>query len=143
MLIKNLLVISRYWHWFSRRLPEGSHLSGPDLMILSFLENRGLLNQDCLCKFLLLDKASMAKAAARLEEHGYIHRAVNDKDKREKLLGLTDAGRAVCSALEETKRRWEAICFNDFTDEELALFDRLSERAARNAVEYRKKKEAL
>lgn len=141
MLTKNVLVIGRYWHWYSRRLMEKFRLNGPDSIILSFLESRAPISQDCLCTFLLLDKATMAKAAARLEDHGYILRAVNDKDKREKLLELAPSGRDVCAALREAKNRWESICFDGFTPEECALFQQLSERAARNAVEYRRKKE--
>lgn len=141
MLTKNVLVVSRYWHWYSRRLMEKYCLKGPDSMILSVLESRASISQDCLCTFLLLDKASMAKAAARLEENGYILRAVNDKDKREKLLELTSLGRDVCAALREAKGRWEKICLEGFTPDECALFQQLSERAACNAVEYRRKKE--
>lgn len=141
MLTKNVLVVSRYWHWYSRHLMERLQLCGPDSMILSFLEHHELISQDFLCTFLMMDKATMAKAAARLEERGYIHRAVNDKDKREKLLGLTGEGLEICSVLREAKSRWEEICLDGFTGEEKAVFSRLSEKAARNAVEYRRKKE--
>lgn len=141
MLTKNVLVVSRYWHWYSRTLMERLQLSGPDSMVLTFLESHELISQDFLCTFLMLDKATMAKAAARLEERAYIYRAVNDKDKREKLLGLTDEGREICSVLREAKIHWEDICLQGFTEQEREIFVRLSEQAARNAVEYRRKKE--
>lgn len=140
MLAKNLILISRDWHCFRRPLLEALQLSGPDLTILAFLEHHKTLNQDCMCTSLLLDKATMAKSAARLEERGYIQRTVNALDKREKLLEMTPAGLEACAALHEAKARWESICLEGFSPQERELFSVLCERAARNAVDYRKKK---
>ena len=141
MLTKNLSVISRYCHWYMRKMLGESQLSGIDPVILSFLRGKEGTCQDCLCTFLLLDKATMAKAAARLEEKGYITRAVNDKNKREKLLRLTESGQELLQKIEVAKEKWEGIYLRGFSEEERETFLRLSARAAQNAVEYRMKKE--
>lgn len=143
MLTKNLSVIGRYWHWYSRRLTEQYELLGPDLMVLSFLSSNEESTQDLICTCLLLDKTTTAKSAFRLEKMGYISRKVNDKDRREKLLCLTQQGKELCCHVLEERTQWEKICLEGFTAQEIGIFTALSERAAHNAVEYRRRRETI
>ena len=137
MLTRNLSIINRYCHFFLRPLLEDCGLSGPDSLLLSFLKGREAANQDYLGCCLLLDKATVAKSAARLEERGFIRRRVNALNRREKLVELTDEGRALLGRIDGAKARWEDICLSGFDEAERAAFLALSERAAQNAVEYR------
>lgn len=139
MLTQNFMIINRYCHWYIRNKMETFGLNRAEYPMLFFLNGRDAISQDCLGQFLLMDKATIAKAAAHLEEEGYLQRHVNEHNKREKLLGLTEQGSAFVSELQSAKALWENICLQGFSEEEKRLFQQFSERAAQNAVEYRKK----
>ena len=95
----------------------------------------GTCNQDALCVRLELDKGRVAKLLARLEAMGLVRRTVNASNKREKLVALTDAGRAALRQVDAAFSEWEEIELQSFTPDErrqyLAFLDRIAQNVAR------------
>lgn len=86
-----------------------------------------------------LDKGRIARAVSLLEEKGLVCRQVNEKNRRQKLLSLSEAGVEMLKNIEEIYRKWDNICYTGFTEEERALYQDFIKRMAENAAEYRRK----
>lgn len=110
-------------------------LTPADSFSLHTISVLGTCNQDALCVRLELDKGRVAKLLARLEAMGLVRRTVNASNKREKLVALTDAGRAALRQVDAAFSEWEEIELQSFTPDErrqyLAVLDRIAQNVAR------------
>ena len=91
------------------------------------------VSQDDLATFLVVDKATAARAVARLEEQGYVTRTPDAHDRRINRVHLTDKARKVEPALRAILRDWSDALTEGFTDDERSTIMALLERMAANA----------
>lgn len=113
---------------------------------LQTLEGRllSVLTDDCtsqeiLCCQLNLDKGQIAKSISALEEKGLVIRRINEKNRRQKLVSLTDRGREMVGIIEGIYKSWDNISYQGFTQEEILLYRDFIKRMAENAMEYKRK----
>lgn len=97
------------------------------------------MSQEELGYMMNLDKGRIARAVSLLEEKGLVCRQVNEKNRRQKLLSLSEAGVEMLKNIEEIYRKWDNICYTGFTEEEKTLYQDFIKRMAENAAEYRRK----
>lgn len=95
-------------------------------------------NQDTLCTRLEIDKGRVAKLLAGLENAGQITRTVNENNKREKLVRLTERGQEALQYVNETLDEWNRMCMQGFTEEEWTQFFSFLHRIADNVAHSRK-----
>lgn len=142
MFMKYLNIINKYWYIYSQFEHRDYKLIGPDYEILNYLSRSEGANQYSICEHFLFDKGAVAKSAARLEENGYIKREINVKNKREKNVFLTDAGKELVCNLKKSIDRWDRSCLEGLSDEEieqfLKLFKKVSDNARKNIDIYRR-----
>lgn len=108
-------------------------LSLSDYDMIHTVRHRPGVTQEELRRLYCLDKSTIARRAAKLEEAGYIYRRPSSEDKRRKELFVTEKG----DALREAKVEAEAFYFHwltaELTEAELAalvsLLDRLQLRS--------------
>lgn len=108
-------------------------LSLSDYDMIHTVRHRPGITQEELRRLYCLDKSTIARRAAKLEEAGYIRRRPSPEDKRRKELFVTEKG----DALREAKVEAEAFYFDwltaELTEAELAalvpLLDRLQLRS--------------
>ena len=102
-------------------------LSLSDYDMIHAVRHRPGITQEELRRLYCLDKSTIARRAAKLEEAGYIRRRPSPEDKRRKELFVTEKG----DALREAKVEAEAFYFDwltaELTEAELALLRRLGE----------------
>lgn len=72
------------------------------LSALGSLEHFGSCSPTALAQAERVQPPSMTRVIAALEQHGYAVRAPHDKDRRQAVIAITDAGRQM---LDETRRR--------------------------------------
>jgi DNA-binding MarR family transcriptional regulator len=91
----------------ARRLRQESvgDITQSQLSALSIVDRRGPLSLGELADIERVAPPSMTRIAARLEERGWVVRAVDSTDRRVARLAVTDAGRAL---LKETRTRRDA-----------------------------------
>lgn len=136
MLVKYLSTIQRAWHRFISVRLEQYHLGYMDHIFISYLGRRGELTQDALTRCVLMDKATIAKALARLEHMGYVSREVNEKNKREKLVRLTESGRQLYAVIRRAVDDWTDICCAGMDEQTRDLFLQLCEQVSQQTVAY-------
>jgi DNA-binding MarR family transcriptional regulator len=64
---------------------------------------------------------SMTKVLANLEERGLVRRAVHPSDKRQAIIEITDAGRALLESERRSRDAWLSRRLAELTPEERAL----------------------
>lgn len=133
MFMKNLYVINKYWYTFIQNKFGRYNLTSSDYGILMYLFNNDGVNQDNICTHFVMDKGTVAKSAARLEENGYIKRQINAKNKREKNIYLTSSGKEIAISIKEAMQEWDNKCLSGLTEDEINLFSILSQKISDNA----------
>lgn len=116
-------------------------LQMPDALVIRLLRRTGQLRQEDIAQDIVLDKGTVARAVARLEERGLVERVVSPKSRREKLVSLTEPGEQVCREIETVMQEWNDICYRGFTSREREECDAFLARITDNVVQFRREEE--
>jgi len=108
-------------------------LSIPEWRVMAVLGDVGALTQRDLTRRTLMDKVAVNRACKGLEERALAERTPNEADGRSHLLDLTAEGREMYSEIMPLARQMEQRLFDGFSEEELALFRTLLDRARKQA----------
>lgn len=82
-------------------------------------------SQDALSTRFLLDKGNVARRARQLEDMGYIIRNVNQDDRRQYQLYLTDKGKALVPVIRACLHEWSDIIGEGLSNEDRINASRL------------------
>ncbi len=104
----------------------------------SVADNPGI-SQDKLSCLLLLNKSTIARNVAYLEEHGYLTREQCEKDRRIIRLYPTDKTHEVLPVVEECLSTWKEALLEGFSDSEKELYCKMTQKVLDNAMKYVKK----
>lgn len=108
-------------------------LSLSDYDMIHTVRHRPGITQEDLRQLYCLDKSTVARRAAKLEESGYIYRRPSPKDKRRKELFVTEKGEALREARVEAEIFYFDWLTAELTEAELSalipLLDRLQLRS--------------
>ena len=98
-----------------------------EIDILLFLHNNPeLCTARDICRYRGLAKSNVSAAVERLRSRGVLTVSPAPNNRRERLLGFTDAARPMAEALADIQRRTAEPIFDGFTEaEQLALQDYL------------------
>ena len=113
---------------FSHKKIRMQELSDTECMICSYIYSHGSCSQDDVSVALKMDKTTVGKALAMLEEKNCVSRAQDKADKRIKRLTLTSKGRDKVSELVNLHNNWLAEIMTCLTEEERILFSNYCDR---------------
>ena len=111
-------------------------LAGCHTPYLLALYRREGQTQEELARYLNVNKSSVTRQLAALEEKGYIRREPDPDDRRSMLVYPTERALALRDRMRHTLRDWSAYLTADFTDEERETLSRLMGRVAERAEAY-------
>ena len=132
----DLLAITRCAREFRNEAMAPHGLKGFHTAYLSRICNTPGISQDQLAKNMLIDKSTVARQAAALEDGGFITRTPSTKDKRVLQLYPTEKTLALLPEVRSTVAKWDAIASQGLTEEELATLTQLLEKVRRNAAQW-------
>lgn len=118
---------------FVARALGNTDLSLSDYDMIHTVRHRPGITQEELRRLYCLDKSTIARRAAKLEEAGYLYRRPSPEDKRRKELFVTERG----DALREAKVEAEAFYFDWLTSELAVLVPLLDKLQLRSRDERR------
>ena len=103
-------------------LLDGQGIQMWDYLVLAGLESGPAPTQLQLADAVGRDKTRLIPILDRLEERGLIHRQPDPSDRRNRIVGLTDPGRALLSSCRQAIRAMEAELLDILEPSERAIF---------------------
>jgi DNA-binding MarR family transcriptional regulator len=101
-------------------LPELSELSDTQLGALATLERHGAMTPGELADHEKVQPPSMTRVIAVLEQRNLVMRSAHATDKRQVMLSVTDAGRALVHQSRRLRDAWLARRLRELTPQERA-----------------------
>ena len=111
-------------------------LAGCQTPYLMALYRHEGLTQEELARELNVNKSSVTRQLAALEEKGYIRREADPADRRSLLVYPTDKANGLRERMRRVLRDWSDYLTADFTEEERETLSRLMGRVAERAESY-------
>ena len=94
------------------------------------------ISQDQLAKRICINKSTVARQVAVLEEEGFINRVPSAADKRAVELYATEKAEALMPQIQQILDRWEVCITEDLSTEEALLLEKLLARMKEKAAAY-------
>jgi DNA-binding MarR family transcriptional regulator len=91
------------------------------LSAMATLANAGPMSAGELANRERVQPPSMTKVLANLEERGLVRRAVHPSDKRQAIIEITEAGRALLDSERQSRDAWLSRRLSELTPDERAL----------------------
>lgn len=107
--------------------------SGQSIFLMALLQNDGI-NQEELCRKLMIDKGTTARAIGKLEKAGYVMRSINPEDRRAYHIFITDKGRRIQPILYKALVSWTDILVADLNEEEREMLYVIFEKMVKSAA---------
>jgi DNA-binding MarR family transcriptional regulator len=137
---------AKKYYLTSRSLIESvlrEHDLGPtQWYVLHQLVNDGPTMQRDLSLLLKIERATLSGIVATLVRKGFVLQTPDAVDQRQRLLSITDAGRARWNALPDPVAIAQAISFDGADEDELATTRRVLEAATQRLLAHMAQEEA-
>jgi len=125
---KHISLIYRYSQiFFNSELKKYNLGSGQYIFLVNLFENNGI-SQEQLSDIVKIDKATTARAVAKLVNENYVIRKISDHDKRAYNLYTTDKAESIKNTLFGILDSWNKIMLDNLDSEERALLLKLIEK---------------
>lgn len=121
---------------FRERELADTGLAGCQTPYLTTLYRHPGISQEEMSRSLNVNKSSVTRQLAVLEEKGYVRREPSTADKRILLVYPSEKALEVKERLFCCYRDWNSYLTQDFTDEEQAMLSKLMVRIAARAEDY-------
>lgn len=133
MFIRYIANIGKMGHCYAQKKLKPYQITPAEqgvLMSLLVVQNA---TADRLSELLLYDKTVIAKILAQLEKKGLITRSINEKNKREKLIELTDQGKVITGEAQQLAHLWCTKLCTGIPKEEMLVFEKVLADMLENA----------
>lgn len=138
MLMNDMSIIIRHSNAFLLKRLQKYGVGCAEHGILMFLAKNNGVNQESIAQFYKLDKGAVAKTLGKLEDKGYIIRRVNEENQREKIITLSQSGRAICVELQEIFKEFNTTIFEGMSASEITMLEELVGSVAKNVLNHLK-----
>lgn len=133
--MKYINQISRCSSLFKNGKLEHDGLNGYQHVYIRNICREPGISQDNLAKSIYVNKSSVTRQLALLEQNGFITRTPSDKDRRVMQVFPTQKAISILPAIKELSAEWESAITADLTDREKHLFLPILERIMEKAAE--------
>lgn len=131
---KSISILYRHFQIYINKALKKYDLNASEYIFLINIDNQKAPSQKSLADQIIIDQALATRAMKSLEHKGFISRQKNIKDKREKIISLTEKGKIIQPVIFEKLQYWGGILEKGFTeDENTQLFDHLK-KISENAL---------
>ncbi len=136
MLMNSFSAIFRCGQAFINRHLQHSDITYGEQAILMYLASAEPTNQDSIARYFFLDKGAIAKTMSHLEQKQLIVRSVNPANQREKLLQLTEQGRAHITEMQAAREAWEQCLYEGLSPGEIIQLEQITTKIEQNAIRH-------
>lgn len=133
-------IASTYRHnniHFTKQFEKLGLSSGQYCFILCICDNEGL-TQDQIAESLAVNKSTVARGIAALEEKKFIYKEANEKDKRIYNVYSTEKAQNILHEMRTIIEAWNERLMDGFSEEEKCLLKEYLKRLNDNAIKFAK-----
>lgn len=105
--MNDLSILVRQMRVYADRRFSKTESSFSEQLVLMYLIGHGPSSQMQVANGLKVDKGSIAKTIAKMEEKGFVSTKVNEKNRREKTISLAPGSSTTVDLMSEVLRDWE------------------------------------
>lgn len=128
-------ILYRHAQVYTAKRLKPHHIgSGQYGFLFVLYKNNGII-QESLAEILHIDKATTARALAKLETEGYVQRIVDPNDKRALRLYVTDQAREIMPTIEKAMSDWNDLITTGLEDTEKEIALKLLRKMAMNTCD--------
>ncbi|MFC2107605.1 MarR family winged helix-turn-helix transcriptional regulator [Bacteroidota bacterium] len=98
---------------------QGYDISSPEWIVLAYLNQYKILNQNNLSDIILRDKVFVKRLMDKMEEDNYVKRTKNRKDNRFNDISLTVKGEELYIELSAIAEQTLELAYNNISEDEL------------------------
>jgi DNA-binding MarR family transcriptional regulator len=120
---------------YQETTPEGVTLSLREFRTLMIVAVRGVVSPAAVADASGMDRSTVTRALATLRTKGLVQETPNKKDKRAKVLELTDTGRTTSANIFPKMVNYNNIMKAEFTEQEITQFTSMLDRMVHLFVE--------
>lgn len=133
---RNINVISRCAHAYRSDSLEGSGLGPSHYFYIMLACAEPGISQDQIARKLYINKSSVTRAIAALEENGFVERRPCEEDKRITRVYPTSKAQDILPEVRRIARAWNAFLLSELEEEEKANFLTTLEKITQKAQSY-------
>lgn len=133
MLMNNLSILVRQMRVFSERKLLKLNIGFPEQVILMVLSLNDNVNQEYLSNYFNIDKGTIAKTVAKLEEKSLITKLKNSGNKRENIISLSSNGQKIIEDMRNVLEEWNNKIYEDVNENEKILFEKVLKKMTENS----------
>lgn len=131
--MNDLSILVRQMRVYADRRFSKTESSFSEQLALMYLIGHGPSSQMQIANGLKVDKGSIAKTIAKMEEKGFVSTEVNEKNRREKIISLAPGSSTTVDLMGEVLREWEAAIYEGISPEDRETFARVLEHMVANS----------
>ena len=135
-IMRKINLVSRCQGSFMAKRLKGLGLGPCHHGYLLTVARRPGISQEELAGTMCVNKSSVTRTLAALEELGYVERSSAPQDRRVLQVFPTEKLRRALPEIRLAAKTWNAYLTADFTDEELDQFQRCLDKIVRRAEDY-------
>ncbi|WP_081468840.1 MarR family winged helix-turn-helix transcriptional regulator [Sphaerochaeta pleomorpha] len=120
--MKQLSAIAKYWCIYAHKNLQSLEIVGSEHSVIMYLSIQNNISQDTLSTQLVLDKGTIAKILVKLEQKGLVSRVVNEQNKREKIVSLTEKGEEEVKSVYAIVNLWETELLEGISETDQTIF---------------------
>lgn len=97
---------------------EPLNINASQLHSLFEIKRNKSLNQDEIARRCNVDKGAVARSIRKLEEKGLVIKKIDENNRRQNIISLSEKGEEVIEKSQEILDKWEEEVFSDLSQEE-------------------------
>ena len=133
---RNINIISRCAHAYRADSLEGSGLGPSHYFYILIACGSPGISQDQIAKRLYINKSSVTRAIAALEENGFVERRPSEEDKRVIQIYPTQKATDLLPEVRRIARAWNDVLLDELEEEEREQFLSTLEKITGRAQSY-------
>lgn len=138
-LPKILSIIFRSHNMYLSNLLKETEINFGEFPFLIDLYRRDHITQKDLADEFNVSEGTVARAVKKLEDKGLIKRKENPKNRREKIITITDEGKDFASKVFDIDGEWEDEILNHLSEDERLIFKKELLKVEENSSEILKR----
>ena len=139
---KLISMISRGQQIYLNHNLKDLDINSSQMHLLFEISHQKDINQEKIATRCNMNKGAVARSIKKLEEKGLLVREIDQENRRQNKISLTDEGKKVLKASIEVLNQWEDEVLKDYDDNNIKLLKKTLKELVINTIEINKREDS-